>query len=271
LHTHTNKSDGENLPEKVLNIYEKMGYTFLAITDHGIISDPDEYNTKLILFSGIEADCKGARHACIINMSKNNIIYSPEHSHQKLIDENINKGSIVVLNHPDWELKEHYPIDELYNLHNYPGIEIYNSVIERLLGTPLSSAKWDKLLSEGKKILGFANQDSHKQGDYLDCCNVVRIKNVTKKDIFESLITGNFYCYYGVEIIDVGRNGNEIFIKTKNAKLIRFIGFGGIVLKKIKSNEARIKFADDTVYRYIRIECLGVGEKISWTQPFFRE
>ena len=275
LHTHTNISAcGVIPPVEVLKIYEKMGYTFLAITDHGVISDPGIYKTKLILLSGIEGDINGSYHFCIINLNKDKIYYNTNSSHQELISKNTGgNGGLVILNHPDWEIREHYTIEELYNLKNYSGIEIYNSVIERLEGFALSTAKWDRLLANDIKVLGFVNQDSHGEYDYKDCCNVVNVntKEETAENIFLSLRTGNFYCYYGVEILDIGRNSNIVYVKTKNAKLIRFVGFGGRVLKKADSKEAEMKFLDDPKYKYIRMECIGTGEEVSWTQPFFKD
>jgi hypothetical protein len=271
LHTHTDISScGRIPPYEVLKLYEKMGYDFLSLTDHRVISNPGEYGTKLILLPGIEIDFNGGRHMCVINSSGGRIIYSPKYGQQRMITENAKRGGLVVLNHPDWELKEHYPIGKLFALTNYKGIEIYNSVIERLYGSPLSTAKWDRLLAGGKKVLGFANQDSHLPGDHKDCCNVVRVRNRTPEDIFNSLKDGNFYCYYGVEILGIGRSGDTVSVETRNARLIRFIGLGGRVLKKESARKARIKFTGHPYYGYIRIECLGEGEQISWSQPFFR-
>jgi hypothetical protein len=74
-----------------------------------------------------------------------------------------------------------------------------------------------------------------------------------------------------VRIKSLGRNGDRIFVETENAKLIRFIGTGGILLKKVKSNSAEITFNHGAECAYIRVECLGEGEDISFSQPFFRE
>ena len=271
LHTHTNKSGcGKIPPNEVPPRYEKMGYSFLAITDHGQISNPLDYQSQLVLLSGIEVDFQGARHTGLVNICQADIDYKREYSQQELIDRNIHRGGIVILNHPNWQPKEHYPLEELMQLKHYTGIEIYNVVIERLDGPALATDKWDRLLSAGYKVLGFANQDSHIPEDYLDCCNVVRANSTKPRNIMHALLTGNFYCYYGVKILDLGRRRNYIYIKTANARLIRFIGHGGRILKKVKGRSGEIEFLNDPACQYIRVECLGVGEQISWTQPFFR-
>ena len=190
---------------------------------------------------------------------------------EKLIDANIKKGAVVTLNHPDWEKREHYGIDELASYENYTGIEIYNSVIERLDGSPLSTAKWDRLLSMGRKVLGFASQDFHIESDLSESSIIVNVKRKTAKDIIASINTGNFYCCLGVTLTEIKRIKDTIKIKTKNAGLIRFIGFGGTTLKKVYGRSASITFdKKDPRYQYIRVECLGTAGRISWTQPFFR-
>lgn len=275
LHTHSKLSDGGLTYFELVRAYEKMGYGFIAITDHDIMPTPYKTGSNFIVIPGIEAQfaniSQSRHHTCIFNTTVKSIKYNTTYLQQKLIDLNSKKGALIILAHPDWETKEHYPIDELFSLKNFTGIEIYNSVIEILQGSPLSTAKWDRLLSAGRKVLGFANQDTHSARTIVDCCNVVRTNKAGIKSIFKSLISGNFYCYYGVNILDIGRNKNKIYVKTKNAKLIRFVGFEGRILKKSKGKNAEIEFTDKPAYKYIRIECLGIGEEISWSQPFFRE
>lgn len=271
LHTHTNLSGcGRIPPDQVLKIYEKMGYSYLAITDHQQISNPNAYKTKLVLLAGLEADFSGGRHTGIVHPRFEAIKFKPSTPQQKLISDNAKRGCLTILNHPDWQPIPHYSIEQLLETKDYHGIEIYNIVIERLEGTPLATGKWDKLLSRGKRVLGFANQDSHDTPDYQDCCNVVRAKRKQARDIFEALMDGNFYCYYGVTILDVGRERDSVFVRTKNAKLIRFVGREGIILKKVKAASASLSFKDYPDTPYIRIECLGAGEEISWSQPFYR-
>ena len=276
LHTHTNTSGCSDVTlEQVIDIYEKMKYDYLAITNHGLAQKPD-IKTKLILLAGIEIDFTGNYHTCVTNLSTEKIVFYPGMKQQEIIDENIKNGGFVVLNHPDWQEEEHYSLTELLALNNYSGMEIYNTCIERLYGSALSTLKWDWLLGRHKKVLGVANQDSHKIGDHKDCCNIVNVNEKTPESIFNALQTGNYYCHYGVEIIDIGRTGDKIHVKTKNAKLIRFVGQYGLVLKKVKGPSAEIDFNEadkecPEFFDYIRIECLGEGEEISWSQPFFRD
>lgn len=60
LHTHTTCSDGSLLPMEVLRLYHKLGFDFVALTDHDFLitpaayaNVPDEYE-EMIVFKGIE-------------------------------------------------------------------------------------------------------------------------------------------------------------------------------------------------------------------------
>jgi hypothetical protein len=267
IHTHTTESDGSLSPEETIRAYEGMGYGFLSITDHNRISSGDGVKTDLVLLPGAELD---PRHMCVIAMDPARIINRKNDTQQQKITRNTNKGNIVILNHPDWQHREHYMIDEMKALDKYAGIEIYNSVIERMAGTSLSTAKWDRLLGSGRRILGFATQDAHGPSDHVDCCCVVRVNQKSRSAVFKALEQGNFYCYYGVTITDIGRERNRIYVETENAQLIRFIGDNGVILAKSTGRSAEYTLSKSTNSNYVRVECLGAGERISWTQPFFK-
>jgi hypothetical protein len=267
LHTHT---EGSPLKDMVKE-YERRGFVFLAITDHGAICDYTGLDTKLKMIYGMEIDIIHQSHMCVLGLNRDKIFYKKDFSIQNLIDNNKKEDNLCILNHPDWELKEHYCFDELNTYEKYDGIEIYNKLIEDLDGSPLSTAKWDRLLAHGKKVLGFVNHDAHRVNDVSDCGNMASVSKADPVTIFEALKTGCFYGYHGVEIIDIGRKKDTLYVNTKNAELIRFIGFGGKHLKKVKGKEAEINFENVKSHVYIRIECLGIGEEISWSQPFFRE
>ncbi len=272
LHTHTTCSDGSLNYQEVVKLFQDNGFDFLAITDHSVISDCTGLsNDNFKVFPGIEIDINGGRHFCVVNTDNSAIIYNPALTQQEMIDKNIAAGAIVTINHPDWQIREHYTIDELYELQNYTGIEIYNSVIDVLDGTGLSTAKWDRLLANDRRVLGFANHDLHQPYHLSAWANVVLTPDNDPQTIFNALQSGQLYCYNGVKINNIGRTGDTIFVETENASVIRFIGQGGVKLKRVKANKAEITFLPENNYRCIRIECLGNGEEAAYSQPFFRE
>ncbi|RLA97607.1 MAG: hypothetical protein DRG37_07825 [Deltaproteobacteria bacterium] len=60
LHIHTTYSDGEMTPQQVADLYSRLGYDFIAITDHDHLLKPsyrraiEEIKTDMIVFYGIE-------------------------------------------------------------------------------------------------------------------------------------------------------------------------------------------------------------------------
>lgn len=60
LHTHTTMSDGRLTPQETADLYEKLGFDFLAFTDHDHLLKPSyrqiikEVKTGLVIFLGIE-------------------------------------------------------------------------------------------------------------------------------------------------------------------------------------------------------------------------
>jgi len=57
LHVHTTNSDGLISSEEVVKRYRDNGYSFLAITDHNLITDASEYSSQdFLLIKGTELD-----------------------------------------------------------------------------------------------------------------------------------------------------------------------------------------------------------------------
>ena len=56
LHTHTTQSDGGLAPEQAADLYRKAGYHFLALTDHGRVTDIGRGSDGFLLLLGAEMD-----------------------------------------------------------------------------------------------------------------------------------------------------------------------------------------------------------------------
>jgi hypothetical protein len=272
LHTHTNRSpDGTFSPEQAIERYRGMGYAYLAITDHNRIFDLPLRRSGMAVLPGIEVDFLGRHHINVVHHDARRIVYGAQLAEQQIIDGNIGNQALVFLNHPNWQLTGHFSFEELERLAGYAGIEIYNGTVEFVTGSALATEKWDFLLSSGRRVLGLATQDSHRARDYRDCCTVVRAKDGDGRTILDALRAGNFYCSCGVEISDIGRAGDRIHVETGNAELVRFIGWGGAVLKDARGRDGEITLTDEPAMRYVRVECHGRGVEAAWSQPFFRD
>ena len=272
LHTHTTASDGERDHQVVIDDYAGRGYGFLAITDHDIhtsLEDYEQYDAQgMILVPGNEISANGPH---VLHVGSTAWV-APHADRQQVIDEvNESGGGFALFNHPNWHGNfNHCPQELLQACEGYVGLEIYNGVISRLDGSPYATNRWDMLLSAGRRLWGFANDDSHAaKGDVGLGWNVAYVEEETASGVVEALRAGRFYASTGVEINQIQVEGNRIWIETENAARIVALRAGA---KRIAVADGReIEVDVPAQAGYVRFECWGAGEAFAWTQPFFCE
>jgi len=274
LHTHTTRSDGSRPPEEVIADYEARGYDFLAISDHDVLVELDSYqkNTSMTLIHAVEVSARGP-HILQVNATDR---IDPKADRGWVVDEINKQEAVCVLNHPNWGTNfNHFPHELLESLEGAHGIEIYNGVIERLAGSPFATDRWDRLLTKGRTVWGFAHDDSHIPTDVELAWNVVQAENCTVDEIIAGLKAGSFYASTGVTINSVETEGTTIRVETEDAQRIRFISRSGVLRATVDAAEATYALPEDTDEAlrlgYIRAECYGAGGRVAWTQPIFVE
>jgi hypothetical protein len=269
LHTHTTRSDGARPPQDVLADYAARGYGFLMLSDHDRYTGPDDYAAwdahGLILIPGNEITAGGPH---LLHVAANRRI-EPDAQRQRVIDAVRAAGGFVIVNHPNWEERfDHCPLARLREWQGYVGMEIYNGTIGRLHGSPYATNKWDMLLADGRRVWGFANDDSHVAADDVELgWNVAYVTEPTPAGVAAALSAGRFYGSTGVEITDIRVDGRRIRIETRDARRI----------VALRNTATRFAVADDRVIEveypagatYVRFECWGDGERFAWTQPFW--
>ena len=220
LHAHTTESDGRRPPQEVVDDYAARGYDFLMISDHDKLVPPSSVNARgMVLIPGNEITAKGP-HLLHINARS---FIPPHEDRQKNIDAIVEEKSIAVINHPNWEDNfNHCPQEKLAAWKNYVGIEIFNGVIRRLTGSPLATDRWDRLLASGRRVWGFANDDSHQDFDVELGWNVVRAKDRSIDSIVAALAAGSFYASTGIAIERVEACGRTLR-KSKRTNAERMV------------------------------------------------
>ena len=269
LHAHTTASDGRRPHQEVLDDYAGRGYGFLMVSDHDILTDDKVYSKLeshgMVLISGNEITAHGPHMLHVGAESR----VEPFSGRQEVIDEVQKTGGFVIFNHPNWVSNfNHCPQELLDQSSGYIGLEIYNGVISRLDGSPYATNRWDMLLSKGRRLWGFANDDSHEaEGDVGLGWNMVYVQDETPKGIVDALLNGCFYASSGVEISDITVDDNRIIVQTENASRIVAIRDTGRRIATADTHTIEIEAPVDA--RYVRFECWGAGEAFAWTQPFF--
>jgi hypothetical protein len=265
LHTHTTLSDGAREPQVVIDDYAKRGYDFLSVSDHDVYTDPKEFNPRgMILIGGNEVTGNGPHILHVHASGKVN----PHPQRQNVIND-INAGEgFAVVAHPNLLAEFDYtPFAQMQEWIGYVGVEIYNGISERLDGSPYGTSKWDMLLARGRRVWGFAHDDSHTVEDMELGWNVVYAHEKSLAGILSALRSGRFYPSTGVTISDIKVQGNRIRIETKDAQRIVALRETAKRFAVVEASSIEVEVPADATYA--RFECYGRGGRTAWTQPFF--
>lgn len=276
LHVHTDKSPCGLYPlQEVLDLYfgNIMNYDFLAITDH-MVRTPflDCTYTKLLL-SGEEFKRKSKQ---ILGIGIGNIDDNPDvlDNHQNLINE-INKyGGVSVICHPHLYYNDYWSYEDLSSLYGFSGIEIYNHN-EKMnnAGRSLATDLWDKLLNDGRKIYGYANDDMHHSSRVGGGYMMVAASN--HKELLDALRVGLFYSSTGLDIKSYEIVNNQISIRFDNEFCsqitINIIVDGMNKFTFLIKDEDFVLDLDFEVLKYIRVEAEREDGSHIWFQPHFIE
>ncbi len=270
LHTHTTQSDGPHSPQDTIDAYAARGYDFLLLSDHDHCTDTTRLDHHgMALIPGNEVSASGP-HILHINAHE---LVAPDPNRQNVIDA-INAGhGFAVVCHPNYwhKTNDHCPHEELEAWQGYAGIEIFNGVITWLPGSAHATDRWDKLLSKGRRIWGFANDDCHAPDDLAMGWNVVQAHRAEVGEIVSALREGRFYASSGVVIERISVRGRTIHIETANAQ--RIVVYSDYAFRETYVDGPTITYTVPEGFKkhYVRFECWGAGQTHAWTQPFFLE
>ena len=265
LHTHTTVSDGQDPPQEMVRTYARLGHDFLCLSDHDTMSELAGLDPcGLLLIDGVEQSA--GLHVLDAGARK---LVAPGGDQQGLIDAINTESGLPILCHPNWTSDfNHYPYELMLELTGYLGIEVFNGLCLEQPGNHVASDKWDRLLTAGRKIWGFANDDAHSAAQTGRGWNVVRARERSVPAILQALRAGSFYASSGVQIASIRCQGPRLLMESPNADRIAVFGeHGGRVHL---SDGPTLDFdASDVPGRYIRAECYGRGGDMAWTQPFY--
>jgi len=139
-------------------------------------------------------------------------------------------------------------------------------------------------LSKGWKVFGHATDDQHdREGQFIawNCVQWADSEDITPQGIVAALSEGRFYASTGVSISKIGtKDDNQCIEIESDADEVHWICRDGIILKKVKGDSSSLTI--DELYQfsnvpkrnpsealYVRIECLGRGSQVAWSQPFW--
>lgn len=309
LHCHTTISDGSLTPEEVVALYKDNGYSFLAISDHNVYTDfGSTFNSDdFVILPAVEAsaalfdkkgsaNCLKTHHIHGIAAPDLNEVHRglkplkhmeefPERIYtgqwdgaaaaQQLADDLKDRGCITIYNHPIWSRVRDHEFTETQGL---TAVEIYNYNTVNESGTGYDTTYWDVMLRAGKKIWAVASDDNHNAGYFPDSCGgyiVVKSPRLSREDITQAIVQGNYYSSNGPKIYDWGIHDSVVYVTCSPVERVNFIagnyvGAGATVLSEDGTD--RVDYAllrlrgDET---YVRVECIDASGHTAWSNPIF--
>lgn len=278
LHTHTKNSKcGHYSLEDVIKLYTsyRMAYDFIAITDHYYLTDISEFENRedILLFRGVEFKRKNSQ-TLGINIRSYEDDLDDDTNHQDIFNKVSDEGGINIICHPHVNREDYWSLERLLKLDNYIGIEVYNNNVRMdNSGRAIASDIWDGILSEGRKVYGFANDDMHLFSRVGGAFNMVLAKEKTKESIIEAIKRGSFYATSGVILENIKIENNIISLEIQDKRIptvrFRFITRNGKVLKEVIGQEASYKIKG--YEEYIRVEVEREDGVRAWLQPIYIE
>jgi hypothetical protein len=283
LHTHTNNSDGDSPPDVVVSWYRDAGYDFLALTDHDMVTLPDDHRRAagtMELIHGEEVTAGDIHmNALGIRRAVEPVMRPTEHLTLEANAGNIRAaGAVPSINHPNfrWAVRQ----TDIQPLGDVALFEIYNAGPEanNALGRPghLSTEElWDGLLSLGKQMIAIAVDDAH---DYTVWGRQhrnpgrawvhVRADSAREADVLTALEAGDCYASTGVRLDALELRPHEVAIdvaqRSDLAHRTTFVGRGGQTLDVIDGPSPRYRVRGSEGYVRARVEDSD-GNR-AWTQ-----
>ena len=271
LHAHTCCSGFMDISESG-PIYSALGYDFLAVSDHNMAPDEEQWRSwqdqvELIL---VPSEENGSEDH-ILEIGTHSVTPTPTDVFAERAATLRAAGGFVAACHP-----QQYPHHGEDNVRSGIGalhaFEIFNGLREtRGFDETANVRLWDELLTAGKRVWGIATDDFHfaliSPGHGWVCVQVSEDESVNWQLIVERLKTGAFYAstspsFERLELVD----GTLTVHAVSWTNSLRVIGPGGHILHSEDGSKLQWRPIPDLTYFRVEAVC---GIKRAWSQPFY--
>jgi hypothetical protein len=285
LHTHTTNSDGDSPPEVVAAWYRDAGYDFLALTDHDLLTRPEDVRHAaggMLLIPGEELT-SGDAHVNGLGIPDTlppRFGATVRETLQLDIDAIRATGGVPSVNHPNFAWAAS-PAD-LARLEGLTLFEVYNGGPDvnngGRPGRPGMDEAWDIVLTMGRRLFGVATDDAHHFRSWGRPYSnpgrgwvVIRARRCEEAELLRNLEAGDFYATTGVELEDLGADAQAISVdiaaRGDQHHTTRFVGRGGQLLEVVHGPSPRYRITGHEGYIRARID--DSDGLTAWTQPHF--
>lgn len=307
LHTHTTRSDGSMSPNQVVDRFQELNYSILALTDHNEVTYPwvsfselspsrgafQKLNDGRIDSTAITYEDRNPEEMRMFAIQGNEVS-APHHMGSFFTDYNNHPGEedlviseigeiggLILLNHPGrYTARDSakYNVEwyvDLFQRHEHlTGMEVYNQG-DRY---PLDRILWDSILVRtmpGRPMWGYSNDDFHGGLERLGRnWNLFLLPELTEDAIRTGMLEGRFLYVYAVN----GHYGPDVpEVKSidihKRKGIISIEATGQDSIRWISAGEVVARGNSIQISKvpevksYVRAEIFGPGS-VTGTQPF---
>ena len=296
LHCHTTISDGKLDPQATVALYRKLGYDFVALTDH--IGGFRDKKTKIfkpliyplaqlnrpdfLVLPGMEYDTNRSGetiHMLAIGPGYDQVLEEGQDLSEAMKNW-WDKGAFTFFAHPHWSLNSTSVLEDLTFL---PAVEVFNyatALSNGLRGN--SQLHWDRLLRRSRRVLGVATDDTHRPAEQAGGGWVmVKAPALTADEIVRALRAGRFYFSSGPTLDDVFFDTEgALHVRCSPVEVVRALSTVGKVMQvKAKPGrtlrEAVIAWdwnpkGSKTSLPFVRVECTDAHGRTAWTQAVMK-
>jgi len=271
LHGHSSESSGcASVPLFVgIQKHWNAGARFLALTDHDTVTDLSEARARWPEITFLEGFEWSRSENILFIGEKVPRLY--EHGLPDALRRAA--GLLTIICHPRPHLRRDYwTVPMILALDPPPvAIEVYNAHYSRPMRTdagpnPLYTETWDALLTQGLRVWGFANDDSHNPSDFGLTATVANVPDRSAASLMNALMAGRFYGTTGLQLESISVMGDEISVHLDSEAQGRFIGPEGRLLSGAQGRAFSWRAGGKD---YVRFEAEGAVGRI-FLQPFFQ-
>ena len=275
LHIHSTFSPcGWHGVEEIALAYRD--YDFLAISDHDRVTTETEALSGHVLFRATEVS--GARHMLLAGKmplfrEPLDHIFSTAH-YGELAQFAADSGNLALATHPMRIYGQHWSVEELVETPGLLGMEVFSGDgihVDQDVGFVL----WDQVLTAGRWLWGFGNDDFHHWGQERRVWNVVLAQEKTPEAILSALRQGSFYISSGFGFSSITTQGNAVTFTLRGNtpeyrdayRYLTLYGRGGQVLAEQTGHFQSFTYTARGDEGYIRAEAYVRGGYGAFSQP----
>ena len=288
LHTHSNLSDGLLEPRAVVDAYRNAGYDFMQLSEHYIgnfdwpIADTHSFrsnNFTTLIGAELHAPQTAVGelwHIVAAGLPLDFARNSSGETGALIARRAVEAGAFVGIAHPAWS---QLTIEDGRAIDCAHAVEIYNHgcAIENDRGDG-----WyllDQLLTEGRRLTGFATDDAHfKTPDHFGGWVHVKAESLDPDHLLAALKRGHYYSSMGPRIGHVAIEGKTLHVGCSPVDTItvvcgtsrtvtrtgRAITGAELDLKRLDNGWLLAKPSD-----WFRVTVIDQAGRRAWTNPIW--